>query len=227
MRILLLISLLVFSIFARVKTDKIQAKDSVIVVEDSSYFAGGLRGLRLYMQTARIEGTATATQFSGPLTGNVTGNLTGNVTGNVSGSSGSCTGNSATATTATTATNITGNALVDWSSSAEVTGWDTLTTKVVKYSVVGKMVTLYFDLSGESNSQFAKITLPFIPINDKYYGVAKGRDNGTSLSNPCLVAINPPAYGYVVEIGKDWYVRGFFTAYGTKSVSGSITYSVY
>ena len=34
------------------------------------------------------------------------GNLTGNVTGNVSGSSGSCTGNAATATTATTATSL-------------------------------------------------------------------------------------------------------------------------
>jgi hypothetical protein len=51
-------------------------------------------------------GTVTATAFSGPLTGsvngsvtgNVLGNVTGNVTGNVSGSSGSCTGNSVTAT---------------------------------------------------------------------------------------------------------------------------------
>ena len=41
-------------------------------------------------------GTVTAT-------GGVVGNVTGNVTGNVSGSSGSCTGNAATATTATTA----------------------------------------------------------------------------------------------------------------------------
>jgi hypothetical protein len=45
-------------------------------------------------------GLLTATGFSGP--------LTGNVTGNVSGSSGSCTGNAATATTATTATNQSG-----------------------------------------------------------------------------------------------------------------------
>ena len=37
-------------------------------------------------------------------TSNFSGNLTGNVTGNVTGSSGSCTGNSATATLATTAT---------------------------------------------------------------------------------------------------------------------------
>ena len=40
--------------------------------------------------------------------GTITAALTGNVTGNVSGSSGSCTGNSATATTATTATNQSG-----------------------------------------------------------------------------------------------------------------------
>ena len=44
-------------------------------------------------------GTVTATAFAG--------DLTGDVTGDVSGSSGSCTGNSVTATTATTATNVT------------------------------------------------------------------------------------------------------------------------
>ena len=44
---------------------------------------------------AVVTGVATATSFSGA--------LTGNVTGNVSGSSGSCTGNAATATEATEA----------------------------------------------------------------------------------------------------------------------------
>lgn len=42
-------------------------------------------------------GTLTG-NVTGNLTGNVTGNVTGTVTGNVTGSSGSCTGNSATAT---------------------------------------------------------------------------------------------------------------------------------
>ena len=45
---------------------------------------------------ATVSGTLTATAF--------TGNLTGNVTGNTSGSAGSCTGNSATATTSTNVT---------------------------------------------------------------------------------------------------------------------------
>ena len=51
------------------------------------------------LDNVNVGGAITATTF--------TGNLTGNVTGNVSGSSGSCTGNSVTATTASTATNIT------------------------------------------------------------------------------------------------------------------------
>ena len=46
----------------------------------------------------QVNGTVTATAFSGP--------LTGNVTGNVSGSSGSCTGNSATSTLATKASTL-------------------------------------------------------------------------------------------------------------------------
>lgn len=44
---------------------------------------------------------------NGGVKGNLTGNVAGNVTGNVSGSSGSCTGNAATATKATTATTAT------------------------------------------------------------------------------------------------------------------------
>lgn len=51
----------------------------------------------LTTDTINASGLITA---SGGVSGNVTGNLTGDVTGNVSGSSGSCTGNSATATTA-------------------------------------------------------------------------------------------------------------------------------
>jgi hypothetical protein len=66
---------------------KLQVDD--IVNKDDTGSAGFSRG-------AIVTGIATATSFSGP--------LTGNVTGNASGSSGSCTGNAATATTAAEAT---------------------------------------------------------------------------------------------------------------------------
>ena len=65
---------------------KLQVDD--IVNKDDTGSAGFSRG-------AVVTGIATATSFSGA--------LTGNVTGNVSGSSGSCTGNAATASEATEA----------------------------------------------------------------------------------------------------------------------------
>ncbi len=65
---------------------KLQVDD--IVNKDDTSSVGFSRG-------AVVTGVATATTFDGA--------LTGNVTGNVSGSSGSCTGNAATATEATEA----------------------------------------------------------------------------------------------------------------------------
>ena len=65
---------------------KLQVDD--IVNKDDTSSVGFSRG-------AVVTGVATATSFDGP--------LTGNVTGNASGSSGSCTGNAATATEATEA----------------------------------------------------------------------------------------------------------------------------
>ena len=55
--------------------------------------------------TGNITGNSNGTH-TGPVIGNVTGDLTGSVTGNTSGSSGSCTGNSATATTWQTPRNL-------------------------------------------------------------------------------------------------------------------------
>ena len=65
---------------------KLQVDD--IVNKDDTSSVGFSRG-------AVVTGVATATTFDGA--------LTGNVTGNVSGSSGSCTGNAATASEATEA----------------------------------------------------------------------------------------------------------------------------
>lgn len=63
-----------------------------------------------------------AVTASGGVTANLTGDVTGNVTGNVSGSSGSCTGNSATATTATTATTANSIAAASVYAGGEQTG---------------------------------------------------------------------------------------------------------
>jgi hypothetical protein len=65
-------------------------------------------------QKLQVNGTVLATAFSGP--------LTGNVTGNVSGSSGSCTGNAATATKLFAGVNINGTSF-DGSAAITTTNW--------------------------------------------------------------------------------------------------------
>ena len=75
-----------------------------------------------------VTGTATVGTLSvtnaSTMTGAVTASagITGNVTGNVTGSSGSCTGNAATATTATTAGTVTTNAQPAITSVGTLTG---------------------------------------------------------------------------------------------------------
>lgn len=88
---------------------------SVTSVAAGSYLTGGTittsGTLAVDADTANTAGKVVARDGSGNFSaGTITANLTGNVTGNVSGSSGSCTGNAATATTATTANALaTGN----------------------------------------------------------------------------------------------------------------------
>ena len=79
-------------------------------------------------------GTVTATAFAGA--------LTGDVTGNVSGSSGSCTGNAATATSATSATTAT-----------TATNATKITTTT---SASGDQFSLFVD-SDASNNQFVRV----------------------------------------------------------------------
>jgi len=95
-------------------------------------------------------------------TGTVVANLTGNVTGNVSGSSGSCTGNSATATSAGNASTVTTN--------ANLTG---------DVTSVGNATTL-----ATVNSNVGSFTAANITVNAKglVTAAANGSGGGSSLT---------------------------------------------
>jgi hypothetical protein len=89
---------------------------AIAYADSLSFASGNLPGGQVNGYILRTDGVTPfwgtpAGTWTGPVTGNVTGNLTGNVAGNVmgnvSGSSGSCTGNAATATFAMTASTAT------------------------------------------------------------------------------------------------------------------------
>ena len=100
---------------------------------DHGYFEilGGTRSLRINNIGAdegkitganlKIDDSLLPDTITSNLTGDVTGNLTGDVTGNTSGSSGSCTGNAATASALISAVNI-GGVSFDGSASINLPG---------------------------------------------------------------------------------------------------------
>lgn len=102
--------------------------------------------------TGTIPANIKATTF----TGNLTGNLTGNVTGNVTGSSGSCTGNAATATTAGTVTTAAQPAITSVGTLSDLTVTAPITGSVTgsSGSTTGNAatVTTNANLSGDVSS---------------------------------------------------------------------------
>jgi hypothetical protein len=66
---------------------------------------------------------------------------------------------------------------VDYSATSTVVGWSVLTTKVLKYRVIGKQVFFLIHLEGTSNSPSTTFTMPFTAVNycdNVCYGVNNG-----------------------------------------------------
>lgn len=127
-------------------------------------------------------GVLTATGFSGPLTGNVTGNVTG--------SSGSCTGNSSTATTATnlsggtvSGTTITASTSIGYVTGAggAITQITSRVTGVTLNKVCGSITTDTTSLAAETAAVFT-VTNSTIEINDVVVISQRSGSNGGNTS---------------------------------------------
>ncbi len=117
-----------------------------------------------------VNGTVTATAFSGP--------LTGNVTGNASGSSGSCTGNAATATTLQTARTING---VSFDGSANITVYDS--TKIAN-TLVSAQGDLIYASAANTPARLPKGTAGQVLTMNSGATAPNGRHHRAPLPNP-------------------------------------------
>lgn len=107
------------------------------------------------------------------------------------------------------------------------TGWASTTKNVWQYVQMGKMVWLYFDISGTSNSTSTNVTLPiaarsFSATNlfEGTYGL--GVDNGAPITQPRwdidLSGSSTTCNFFTTYAGGGW------TASGTKQIRGYIIY---
>jgi hypothetical protein len=154
-----------------------------------------------------VTGTVTATAFAGALTGavtgavtgNVTGNLTGNVTGNVTGSSGSCTGNAATATNVAYS-GLTGT-VPTWNQNT--TGNAATATNVAYSGLTGTVPTWNQNTTG--NAATATIAANAIGVGQTWQNMASSRANGTTYTNstgkPIMIGLTVQGTGTITVNG--------------------------
>ena len=120
-------------------------------------------------------------------------------------------------------TKVTQNTWVDYSATSTIVGWSSFTVKNIRYYVVGKIVTVFYQLNGTSNSTTTTFTLPFANANNNVFypnaytnngvsGVATGRTRILSGDSFATMAI-------------DWSNTAF-SASGTKTAAGTIIYEI-
>jgi hypothetical protein len=118
---------------------------------------------------------------------------------------------------------ITQNSWVDYSATSTIVGWSSFTTKIIRYYVVGKIVTVLYQLAGNSNSTTTTFTLPFTNANNNVFyanaftnnsisGAAAGRSRVLLGDNFVTMSID--------------FANTAFLATGTKTCSGTIIYEI-
>lgn len=116
-------------------------------------------------------------------------------------------------------------AMVDYGSSSTVTGWSAFINKKIRYCQVGKMIFVYFDFSGTSNSTSVSFTLPFTQktLDGSSVGLEAATglaiNNGTTDGAPGRVFIDNNVNGSLVIITRLGGSNGW-TASGSKIVRG-------
>lgn len=113
-----------------------------------------------------------------------------------------------------------------YSDSSDIVGWSSLPTKQIYYRKKGKLVFVWYRLSGTSDSQDMSFTLPFDNQADivVYHKPARARDAGTFLNGTAYGALF--VSGDLVRFFKDESSTGStsWTDSGTKSIFGHFVY---
>lgn len=121
---------------------------------------------------------------------------------------------------------IIGDTVVDYASTSSTAGWSSFTTKEIRYQKCGKVVTVWFAISGTSNSVDAGFSLPLTPAagSDAWFNFTAVDNGGAPVVSVGIMSdTNVPANFAVMQ--KTPSVSSW-TASGTKTVYGQFTYFI-
>jgi len=110
---------------------------------------------------------------------------------------------------------------VDYSATSTLVGWSSTSTKIIKYTIVGKVAMVEFAIQGTSNSTTTSFTIPL--TNANVCSKARGcyaANNSAALSGGGVAWMN--SNSSTVTIYTDWALNSNWTASGNKHIVGMI-----
>ena len=111
---------------------------------------------------------------------------------------------------------------IDYSSTSTVVGWTTpMTTKIIRYRVIGKMVFVNFGLNGTSNSATTSFTLPSNNVNaNTLVNGMYAANNGVQVRGMSVTTLNSNTMSLFQNESATW------TASGLKYIYGQFFYEI-
>ena len=107
---------------------------------------------------------------------------------------------------------------IDYSATSTVVGWTTpMTTKIIRYRVIGKQLFCIYNFNGTSNSTSVTFTLPNNLANSNLRSFGFSIDNGTTIGSN-LVSQNSGSN--LINVYKDNFAVNAWTASGSKLAYG-------
>jgi hypothetical protein len=120
-------------------------------------------------------------------------------------------------------TKVTQNTWVDYSATSTIVGWSSFTVKNIRYYVVGKIVTVFYQFNGTSNSTTTTFTLPFANAGANVFYPIAYTNNGVSGVTPGRTRFLTGDSFATMAI--DW-ANVNFSASGSKTCAGTIIYEI-
>lgn len=111
----------------------------------------------------------------------------------------------------------------DYSGTSTITGWSSLSTSIIDYFKIGKLVWVWFSFAGTSDTTTVSFTLPFANANEAHTlnTACRASDNGTDLTTPGLVRMT--ANSTTVNVYSDFSLAAW-TGSGNKQCEGQFFY---
>jgi len=114
---------------------------------------------------------------------------------------------------------------IDYSATSTIVGWSSLTTKQIRYRIIGKTLFLQYRIVGVSNSATTSFTVPYSLVNiDSLSFIISTTNNGQLFIGRHI----QPSSNLTASF--DYYSAintiSVFTNTGTKAIIGSVSYEI-